>query len=314
MNDQETIAMDLPISIDFPKSFFEEETRNGFTITPKMKKVFAVELDLLFHLNMVCKELGIKYFFDSGSLLGAVRNGRFIPWDDDIDVVMLREDYDLFVRKAQNMFQHPYFLQNPYSEKGYARVHSQLRNSMTTAILASEYGKQTFNQGIFIDIFPLDGVNEKELEKQFLKRDILRKELSCLVVRRLDDSILKRSIRIILSKILVLKYADYRELYNKIEDIFRYNNDTEYVEKVIFRNCKADLYKIKRSWYSDVKYVDFEGMMVPVPIGYDHVLEAIYGKDYMTPKQGPSGHEVGGRMLIDPENPYTKYMGKEMSE
>ena len=74
--------------------FLKEEYRNGYLITEKMKKVWAVELDLLSELDRVCKKYNIKYYAAFGTLLGAIRDKGFIPWDDDIDVWLLRDEYE----------------------------------------------------------------------------------------------------------------------------------------------------------------------------------------------------------------------------
>ena len=79
----------------------DEETRNGYCISAEMKKLWNVQFDLLMQLDQVCRKIGAKYFLDSGTLLGAVREGGFIPGDDDIDVILLREDYDLLLRDGQ---------------------------------------------------------------------------------------------------------------------------------------------------------------------------------------------------------------------
>ena len=85
--------------------------------------------------DRVCKKHHLKYYIDNGTLLGAVRHKGFIPWDDDINLVMLRKDYDLLISLYSNDFQGKFFLQSAYSDYGYFREHAQLRNSETTAIL-----------------------------------------------------------------------------------------------------------------------------------------------------------------------------------
>ena len=146
----------VDLNIKLPDDFLEEEIRCGYTVTRKMKKVWAVELDLLNELLRVCNKYNIKIFASGGTMLGAVRHKGFIPWDDDIDMGMLRKDYDKLCKIANKEFQYPYFFQTNYTDPGTLRGHAQLRNSNTTSFLQNEGSEYSFNQGIFIDIFPMD--------------------------------------------------------------------------------------------------------------------------------------------------------------
>lgn len=98
--------------------FLKEENRDGYIVSALMKKVWAVELDLLSELDRVCKKYNIKYYAAFGTLLGAVRNKGFIPWDDDIDVCMLRDDYAKFKEVAKNEFGGKYYYQDWYNSCG----------------------------------------------------------------------------------------------------------------------------------------------------------------------------------------------------
>ena len=165
----------VDLNINLPEGFLNEEVRCGYTVTRQRKEIWAVELDLLAEFDRVCRKYDLKYCADGGTLLGAVRHQGYIPWDDDLDVAMLRRDFEKLNEIAPKEFKKPYFWQTEETDPGSARGHAQLRNSDTTSIIALEYKHQrhnNFNQGIFIDIFPFDTVidDEKKLVEQDKRR------------------------------------------------------------------------------------------------------------------------------------------------
>ena len=113
------------------------------------------ELALLDEFSRVCSELGLRWFLVQGSLLGAVRHGGFIPWDDDIDVGMMRADHERFVREAQKLLPAWCFLQTHKTDPGYMQCYSKLRDSRTV-FWETTYKNIDMNHGVYIDIFPFD--------------------------------------------------------------------------------------------------------------------------------------------------------------
>lgn len=295
----------LPINISLPDNFLEEEVRSSYTVTSKMKKVWAVELDLINEFNRVCEKFNLKYYADSGTLLGAVRDKGFIPWDDDIDVVMLRKDYNYLIENCAKEFKKPYFLQSAYSDNTYFRTHAQLRNSYTTAMLPNEACVVKFNQGIFLDIFPLDYLPEtdEEMVEKFKKLANYRKIFRNRMYGERKTSLYRTIGRKIYSWYIFRKgdieaYKSFEKLCEEIKG--------EYVDKISYY---LDIKKYKRfpvSYFGDPIFIDFEFVKIPVPQKYDLVLKSFYGEDYMTPRQVPSGHQNIGKMIIDPDTPYTK--------
>ena len=96
-------VMKLPIKIKLPEHFLEKEVRCGYSVTEKAKKIWAVELDLLAEFDRVCRKHDINYQIFAGTLLGAVRHEGFSPWDDDVDVCLLRGDYEKLYGKHQTV-------------------------------------------------------------------------------------------------------------------------------------------------------------------------------------------------------------------
>ena len=111
----------VKLEIELPEGFLDEEVRCGYTVTAKAKRAWAVQMDLLHKLDEVCKKYNLRYFADSGTLLGAARDKGYIPWDDDIDIVMLRKDYEKLRDVADEEFKHPYFYQDMYRDEGLIR-------------------------------------------------------------------------------------------------------------------------------------------------------------------------------------------------
>ena len=288
-----------------------EEVISDFHVTRERKEIWKIELDLLNKLTEVCKKNNLKFYADAGTLLGAVRHKGFIPWDDDIDVVMFRDDYDKLIELAKNgEFEEPYFLQSAYTEKGYARGHAQLRNSNTTGILKGEQGKVSFNQGIFMDIFVLDGIpsNEKALSKERRKINFLNKLINIKMYPNAGaKKSIKKRIRKLLSYVLNLeKIFSLKEKILKKVDI----NSTEYVAPLGF------VFEVKKRirnkhLYDEIVMLDFENTKIPAPKEYDLYLQNRYGKDYMIPKNIPTSH---GNVIFDTKKSYREYINGNVKD
>ena len=170
-------------SITLPEGFLREETRDGYTISAKMKEVWAVELDLLQCFVNVCEKNNLRYFMDAGTLLGAVRHQGFIPWDDDVDVTMLWDDYVKLREIAEREFKGPYVFQSQ------SRRFCKLRNTETTAISRRGFKMiSPTNHGIWIDIFPLVGLPPAPEREQFIREILECKKQTELIMRENRDN------------------------------------------------------------------------------------------------------------------------------
>ena len=297
----------------FPESFFVEEERLGFHIDQKRKEIWAVELDMLFELDRVCKKLSIPYFLDGGTLLGAARDGHFIPWDDDIDVSMLREDYDRFVQEAPTEFGYPLFLQTGYTENDYFRGHCQLRNSETCAILPHELNKVCFNQGIFLDIFALDYLFPEKLERQYREKKQIYTRWKKWHAHDYHPNPIRWGARWCRYILYRLCYHGSARLYKQMEDVFRSKDRSEFVDYLMYNSGPEKVHYLKRSWYEETVYLPFEGKLFPAPKRYPEYLLCYYGTDCMIPRNTSSEHNIAGQVIYDTNRSYTEVM-KELSE
>ena len=296
-----------------PGRFFEEEERLGFQIDRQRKELWAVELDMLFELDRVCRKLKIRYFLDGGTLLGAARDGHIIPWDDDIDVAMLRKDYDRFLRKAPREFEEPFFLQTGYTEPDYFRGHCQLRRSDTCAILPQELGKVSFNQGIFLDIFVLDELFPEKAEDQYRRRE----ELWLQRCRCNDRSYRGHPLRWVAKQgrywLYHHRYPRSADFYARLERVFRSRKKSEYVDYLMLNGGPEQLHFLKRSWYEKTAELSFEGKAFPAPQGYRDYLACYYGEDWETPKNRASMHNADGQVIFDVSRSYRDVLNERLS-
>jgi len=234
--------------------------------------------DMLFEFDRFCKENNLKYWLGGGTLLGAVRHRGFIPWDDDIDLFMPRDDFQKLLKygritssieivppaKRRGTIYHPF---------AYGNLHEN------TTVMISHTLKHNTGKGQFIDIFPLDNIPDGILFKKILRRILtLLQHLrnACVYRKQIEE---RTRIRQKIIRWLV-RFSDgtvYAKVINFISRSCR-NNSSELVGYISF--SAMERYCFKRDWFSETIEGEFENHRYPIPGEYDAVLKKEYG-NYM---------------------------------
>lgn len=260
--------------MDFIKDIDRDEIRDGFLVTTDRKKVWNRLLQMLMELDRICKKHDIRYFADCGTLIGAVRHNGFIPWDDDIDLMMLRPDYEKFKAVAPKEFKLPYIL-SASGKNGTLLTIAKVMDVETSAI---ENIKEERPQGLFLDIWPFDDIPddvERNKEVWEIRWNLLR---ACLdpekLLQEIDRGLQHKPSNEFLRKYMNLSAFDRFNEYEK----FSYNHYGE-SENIGYplsrvRGIKGNL---KREYYRETLYLDFESVKIPVPIDYEKVLTSVFG-------------------------------------
>ena len=256
--------------------FLQPEIRCETYISTDMKKVWFAELQMVELVIEICKKHDLSYQMIGGSLLGAVRHEGFIPWDDDIDIGMVRSHYEKFISFATKELKEPFFLQTSLSDPGRNIEYAQIRNSATSAIdLRYVDERLTYNQGIFIDIFPIDAVgNEKTLKAQQKKKTLYRKIYQNTFSNGGD--IQKRAKHVICK--MLYYFIGPEKLYKKRNEIFSSVN----IDTCEELGLVSWIFGTRRNYWKRADILDcinvpFENLMVSIPQNYDRVLTQTYG-------------------------------------
>ena len=293
--------------LQFSPEFFEREERSGHMVGELMKRTWAAELEMLAHVDEICRKYGLTYYVFYGTLLGAVRHGGFVPWDDDMDIAMKREDYNKFLEVALVELPEDYVILNNYMEEWDNSI-TKISNSRKFDF-SDDYMKRFHNCpfAVGIDIFPLDYIpkNAEEVEQYKWILEFIGNITAVVTGRNEEakagvtqetlseyDKIIAENL-VELEHICGVKFDNERILlqqlyilYDQVAGLYVGEDCDELtnVPKFLQRG-----YALKKEWLQNVEYVKFENVQVPVACGYDEILKKSY-KNYMVPKKYSSTH------------------------
>ncbi|MCI5873712.1 MAG: LicD family protein [Clostridiales bacterium] len=286
----------------FSKDFLKREIRDGFEIDEMMKRAWTAQMEVLLVVDEVCQRHGLQYFAYAGTLLGAVRHQGFIPWDDDIDICMKRNDYDALIRILPQGLPYGFVVAGMYAANERLQMAAyvpQLRVIADETLWNfNDYMKRFHGfpyQRVGIDIFPLDAVPQ-DIERAKQQKDIIRYGIPLLrdweileKEQRLESALQKLEQ---LSGMQIPRGKGSRNwiwrMLDAVSSLYRIDEAEELTKYDVW--IDRDAFRLKKEWFDEVVYLPFENIKVPVPVGYDEFLTLIYG-DYMRPVRGTAGHD-----------------------
>lgn len=261
-----------------------------------LRKLQMIELELLIEADRICKKCGIKYNIIAGTLLGAVRHKGFIPWDDDADIAMLRDEYEKFRVACKTELDTTRFVfQDHRNTKGYRWGYGKLRRK-NTLFLREFQEDMPYFQGVFIDIFPLDNVPDFYPLRCMhnLYCTIIRKTLWSAIGRKSDKNILMRFLFSILYKIPIDRVFN---IYHNL--IINSNRKKTKMVRILMFPTPNNEYGYYRKWYEKSADNVFEGYTFKGIAEYDEYLSFKFG-EYMSlpPESDRKMHPVSDIKLI----------------
>lgn len=263
-----------------------------------LKEHQAVLLELLKEFDRVCKKHNIPYVLFCGSALGAVRHKGIIPWDDDLDVSMLREDYERFLKVAPSELKEQYFLQEAFSEH-WPMYFSKLRKNNTACLEKYHPKDKKIHQGIYIDLFPCDNAADTEKKRIWQFRASRVVVAKSLWKRGYETDSKRKKLVMLLCRLLPLK-----PFYNYAKGVKW--KDSEHVHTFLACTSNPKKGTYLRKWFEETVEMDFEGMKFPVSAHYDELLTTLYG-DYMTIPDEEDRKIKVHAILVDTKRDYTEF-------
>ena len=239
-----------------------------------LRQLQMIQMEMLVEVDRICRKCKIKYNIIAGTLLGAVRHGGYIPWDDDADVALLRPEYEKFRRACKTELDKSRFVfQDHRNTKGYRWGYGKLRRK-NTLFLREHQEHMPYMQGVFIDVFPLDGI-----PNNYFLRSL--KNFECFCVRKIlwsrvgkigDKNFWKRQVYKMLDKIpekMVFRY--YHIMIRNAS-----KKKSRMVRILMFPTPNSE-YGYYRNWYENSVDTVFEGEILQGIRDYDSYLSFKFG-------------------------------------
>lgn len=276
------------------------EEKCGFYITEIRKKLWEAELDALREFDRICRKYNIRYFLIGGAAIGVERHKGFIPWDDDIDIGMLRDDFEKFLAISRTELKNPFHLQYGVDDCDDWSLFCRIRHNATTAIIKWQRN-QKCNHGVYIELYPFDKVPNSA----FLQ--YIQIEVSSLFRQLIEERFLHN--RNAFFNILALPFRPFSvewlfKHWNKVCSFYN-SKDVKMVNTISMPN-----YAKQRSCYYEYEdvcktvYKPFETIEVQMAVNNDKILRICYGDYMLLPPVKERGAAHNRIVYFDPSTPW----------
>lgn len=296
----------------FEKDFFKKEIRCGFEVPSLMKRTWAAQMEILHMIIDICNQNGLTYYADSGTLLGAVRHGGYIPWDDDIDIALKRDDYMKLIEILPQKLPKGYIISGIYAPNAERRAVVTTGQTIVSAVRSQWKDMRQYMQALHgypfsdvgVDIFPLDYIPRDTETYDIQNKLIFYGNYIAASWEKLkeEQTLLDRIQRFSDLCGIPIKYDGTKyPIFKVIDQLCSLYGESEADEIKIM--LFGDQIHFNKEWYDKTIELPFENMKIKVPYEYDKVLTAQYG-DYHQYCYDGALHEY----------PFYKNMKKDLEE